>query len=151
MPSGLCNAPATFQGLMETVLAGLAQEKCIVYLNNVLVIGGSFEEHMKNLCEVFGQLREFGPCLKPSKCHLAKCQATYLGYNVSVNGVSADPSKVEAVRDFPPPKDASAMRFFLGLTRFVPRFSKIAEPLFSRQERMSHFNGMTDVFQELKA
>ena len=54
MPFGLCNVPATFQRLMETVLAGLAREKCIVYLDDILVIGGSFEEHMKNLCEVCG-------------------------------------------------------------------------------------------------
>ena len=100
MPFGLCNAPATFQRLMETVLSGLVQEKCIVYLDDILVIGKSFREHLENLSEVFEWLRQFGLQLKPSKCHLAKRQVTYLGYVVSVSGISADPSKVEAVKEF---------------------------------------------------
>ena len=57
---GLCNAPPTFQRLMETVLAGLAQEKCIVYLGDILVIGRCYEEHLENLGEVFERMRQFG-------------------------------------------------------------------------------------------
>ena len=60
MPFGLCNAPATFQRLIETVLAGLARDKCLVYLDNILVIGRSFEEHLCNLREVFGRIRKAG-------------------------------------------------------------------------------------------
>ena len=135
MPFGLCNAPATFQRLMETVLAGLARERCIVYLDDILVIGRTFEEHLRNLREVFERLRQFGLRLKPSKCHLAKRQVTYLGYNVSVEGISADFSKVDAVKRFPTPNDVSSLRSFLGLAsyyrRFIPGFSKVAEPLFA--------------------
>ena len=135
MPFGLCNAPATFQRLMETVLAGIARERCIVYLDNILVIGRTFEEHLRNLREVFERLKQFGLRLKPSKCHLAKRQVTYLGYNVSVGGISADSSKVDAVKRFPTPNDVSSLRSFLGLAsyyrRFIPGFSKVAEPLFA--------------------
>lgn len=49
MPFGLCNAPATFQRLMETVLAGLARDTCIVYLDDILVMGATLEEHLQNL------------------------------------------------------------------------------------------------------
>lgn len=56
MPFGLCNAPATFQRLMENVLAGLAREKCIVYLDDILVMGKTFEEHLSNLKAVFSRL-----------------------------------------------------------------------------------------------
>ena len=79
MPFGLCNAPATFQRLMETMLAGLARYKCFVYLDNILVVGRSFEEHLCNLREVFGRLRKAGLHLRPEKCHLAKCEVAYLG------------------------------------------------------------------------
>ena len=72
MPFGLCNAPATFQRLMETVLSGLARDKCFIYLDDVLVVGKTFEEHANNLREVLTRLREAGLRLKPSKCHLAK-------------------------------------------------------------------------------
>ena len=78
MPFGLCNAPTTFQRLMETVLSGLARDKCFIYLDDVLVVGKTFEEHANNLREVFTRLREAGPRLKPSKCHLAKSKVTYI-------------------------------------------------------------------------
>ena len=60
MPFGLCNATATFQRLMETVLAGLARDKCFMYLDDILVVGRSFEVHLCNLREVFGRLRKVG-------------------------------------------------------------------------------------------
>ena len=157
MPFGLCNAPATFQRLMETVLAGLARERCIVYLDDILVIGTTFEEHLRNLSEVFERLRQFGLRLKPSKCHLAKRQVTYLGYNVSEGGISADSNKVDAVKRFPTPNDVGSLRSFLGLAsyyrRFVPGFSKVAEPLFSltRKDVTFKWSEICDnAFQKLK-
>ena len=157
MPFGLCNAPATFQRLMETVLAGLARKRCIIYLDDILVVGRTFEEHLRNLCEVFERLRQFGLRLKPSKCHLAKRQVTYLGYNVSEGGISADSSKVDAVKRFPTPNDVSSLRSFLGLAsyyrRFVPGFSKVAEPLFAltRKDVTFKWSEICDkAFQRLK-
>ena len=94
MPFGLCNAPATFQRLMETVFSGIARDKCFVYLDDMLVVGQMFEEHLINLKEVFTRLKEAGLKLKPSKCNLAKSQVTHLGYVVSWQGITADPSKV---------------------------------------------------------
>ncbi|KAG5888496.1 hypothetical protein JTB14_015741 [Gonioctena quinquepunctata] len=57
MPFGLCNAPATFERLMETVLKGLSWNTCLVYLDDIIVVGRSFEDHVKNLEEVFLRLR----------------------------------------------------------------------------------------------
>ena len=71
MPFGLCNAPATFQRLMKTALAGLARDSCMVYLDDILVIGQSFEEHLHNLRQVFTRLRDAGLRLKSKKCRLA--------------------------------------------------------------------------------
>ena len=89
MPFGLCNALATFQCLMENVLAGLAREKCIVYLDDVLVIGQTFQEHLCNLREVFTRLSRAGLWLKPLKCKLMQRKVEFLGYVVSADGVSA--------------------------------------------------------------
>ena len=91
MPFGLCNAPATFQRLMEPVLVGLAREKCIVYLDDILVMGRTLEEHLDNLSQVLLRLKQAGLRLKLRKCHLAKRKVCYLGYVVSNEGISADP------------------------------------------------------------
>lgn len=135
MPFGLCNAPATFQRLMETALAGLARDSCMVYLDNILVIGRSFNEHLQNLKQVFQRLRHAGLRLKPAKCHLLAQQVEYLGYVVTKHGISADPKKLEAIQSFPVPSDLRSLRSFLGLAsyyrRFMPSFSKVANPLFA--------------------
>ena len=58
MPFGLTNAPATFQRLMEKVLFGLTPEKCLCYLDDIIIIGRTFEEALENLQLVFQRLRE---------------------------------------------------------------------------------------------
>ncbi|KRX65792.1 Retrovirus-related Pol polyprotein from transposon 17.6, partial [Trichinella patagoniensis] len=60
MPFGLCNAPSTFQRLMETVLRDLVGSDCLVYLDDVIVFGKTAEEHTARLREVFRRLREVG-------------------------------------------------------------------------------------------
>ena len=135
MPFGLCNVPATFQRLMETVLAGLTRSCCLVYLDDVMVIGKSFSEHLTNLRRVFERFREANLKLKPEKCYLAGNKVLYLGYVVSRQGVSADPTKIEAVQRFPQPSDVRSLRSFLGLTsyyrRFIQNFSTVASPLYA--------------------
>lgn len=158
MPFGLCNAPATFQRLMENVLAGLARDKCIVYLDDILVMGRTFEEHLGNLREVFSHLSRAGLKLKPSKCKLLHKEVEFLGYVVSASGVAADTKKVSAVTDFPRPKDLKSLRTFLGLTsyyrRFVPRYSTIAQPLYTltrKDEQFCWSEGCEEAFERLKS
>ena len=140
MPFGLCNAPATFQRLMETVLAGLARDRCLVYIDDILVVGKTYEEHLENLCLVLARLRQAGLRLKPTKCCFLQRQVEYLGYVVSGQGISADPQKVYA---YPVPADLRSLRSFLGLAsyyrRFVAGFSKVAGPLFTLIRKDSPF------------
>lgn len=67
MPYGLCNAPVTFQCLMDLVLADLNWSHCLVYLDDIIILGRSFREHLDNLQAVFSHLREAGLKLKPPK------------------------------------------------------------------------------------
>ena len=138
MPFGLTNAPATFQRLMEYVLAGLQWEHCLIYLDDIIVFAKSFEEQLERLQEVLDCLYEAGLKLKPSKCHLVKSKVDFLGHVVSRNGLSVDPRKVEAITKYPRPQNLTQLRQFLGLSgyyrRFIKNYSTIAAALF-RLER----------------
>ena len=103
MPFGLCNGPATFQRLMDLVLAGLQMSHCLVYMDDVIVMGRSFQEHLRNLRQVFERLREAGQTLKPTKCLFFQTEVFYLGHITSRKGVSKDPAKIDKVARWPTP------------------------------------------------
>ena len=68
MPFGLCNAPATFQRLMDTVLMGLNFDVCLAYLDDIIVYSSDLTSHLERLKKLFQRLREANLKLKPSKC-----------------------------------------------------------------------------------
>ena len=103
MPFGLCNAPATFQRLMDLVLAGLQWSHCLVYIDDVVILGRNFEEHLQHLQQVFDRLRQAGLKLKPRKCHFLQRKVDYLGHVVSNKGIAPDPAKIEKIASWPVP------------------------------------------------
>ena len=133
MPFGLCNAPATFERLMEHVLKGLNWKTCLVYLDDIIIMGKSFDDHLKNLEEVFQRIASAGLRLNPKKCSLWKKQVTYLGHKVSTEGIHTEEGKIKAVKDWPRPTNIHELRSFLGLCtyyrRFVPGFANVARSL----------------------
>ena len=93
MPFGLCNAPATFERLMERVLRGLHWQVAVVYLDDVIVWGWTFEEHYQRLATVLGRFRTAGLKLKPKKCDLFKTEVSFLGHFVSAEGCGRTPPR----------------------------------------------------------
>ena len=157
MPFGLCNAPATFERLMEAVLKGLSWDICLVYLDDIIVHTRSFDQHLMNLKCILDRLRQANLKLNPAKCTLFQTAVTYLGYVVSERGVSADPVKVQAVMNWPRPNNTHEVRSFIGLCsyyrRFVPGFAQLAKPLHALTEKNANFKWSEErdkAFQTLK-
>ena len=140
LPFGLSNAPATFERLMELVLKGLTWRQCVVYIDDIIVFGETFEDTLGRLTEVFNRLRSANLKLKPKKCFLFKPSTLYLGFQVSGNGVSPDPAKLEAVKQWSRPCTVKGVRSFLGFAnyhrKFIPNYADMSEPL-SRLTRKS--------------
>jgi len=101
MPFGLCNATATFQRLMDLVFAGVQWSHCLVYLDDIIVVGRSFDNHLQNLSIVLQRLRKANLHLKPAKCSFCKTLVTYLGHIVSREGVATDCEKTNRVYYWP--------------------------------------------------
>ena len=157
MPMGLCNSAPVFEQLMETVLSGLTWKICLVYLDDIIVFSKSFEEHMKNLKEVFQRLKAANLKLNPKKCNFLKKEVKFLGHIVSESGVATDPNKVQSVKDWPVPKSIKDVRSFLGLTsyyrKFILKYADKAKPLYKVTEKNQKFVWTEECqqsFEELK-
>lgn len=143
MPFGLKNAPATFQRLMDLVLTGMQGNEIFVYLDDIVLYSSSLTEHAIKFEKLATRLRQANLKLQPDKCELLRKEVTYLGHIIGENGVRPDPKKIEAVQNFPVPKNAKNVKQFLGLAgyyrRFIKGFSKIAKPLTNLLKKDSDF------------
>src|SRR3954469_10315966 len=133
MPFGLCNAPASFQRMMNEVFKDMIGTNLLVYIDDVTIYTDTFEEHLAALHQVFTRLREKGLFVKPSKCTFATDSIQLLGFVIDQKGIRTDPEKMSAVAKFPRPMDRTTMRAFLGLANYYRRFIKdyveMARPL----------------------
>ena len=133
MPFGLCNAPATFQWLMQNCMGELNLVYCLIYLDDLIVFSQMEEEHLHRLCVIFDQLREYNLKLKPSKCSLFKEKINYLAHQVSKQGVSPSDTNLKAIAKCVLPGTYTEIRAFLSLVghyrQFIRGFAKIAQPL----------------------
>ena len=157
MPFGLCNAPSTFERLMESVLQGLQWKTCLVYLDDVVIFASTEAEMLKRMDEVFTALSTARLKLKPRKCILFARQTDYLGHVISKRGVSVSPSKISANREWPIPENATDVRSFLGTAsyyrRFMRDFASIAAPLHRLTEKGAPFvwtPELQNAFESLK-
>ena len=119
MPFGAANAPATFQRLMENCLGSLNLAWCVVYLDDIIVYGKDPEDLLLRLGGVFEKLRKAGLELKPSKCNCFKEEIEFLGHVVSKEGIATNPSKVQAIQDWPIPKTVHDIKSFTGFCRLL--------------------------------
>ena len=133
MPFGLTNAPTSFMDLMNRVFQPYVDQFVVVFIDDILVYSNDAQEHEQHLKIVLQSLREKKLYAKLSKCGFWLNEVSFLGHIVSAEGIRVDPTNIEAVVNWKPPRNVTEVRSFLGLAsyyrRFVGGFSVIASPL----------------------
>ena len=124
MPFGLTNAPASFQHLMNHNFRDMLDDFAIIYLDDILVFSRSTEDHEQHVIQVLERLRQTGLYAKAEKCEFHQEQMEFLGYVVTPQGITMDPSKVRCILDWPVPQKLKEVQSFLGFANFYRRFIK---------------------------
>ncbi|KAH9297900.1 hypothetical protein KI387_029582, partial [Taxus chinensis] len=144
VPFGLTNAPAVFMSLMNGVFRTFLDRFVLVFLDDILIYSHSKEEHEEHLRQVLQVLREQKLYGNLEKCSFFQTEIQYLGHIISSEGISVDPSKIQAILDWPTPTSVTEVRSFMGLVgyyrRFVQDFSRIAHPITSLQRKGKKFD-----------
>ena len=131
MPFGLRNAGNTYQRYMDELVRNLPF--CFVYADDVLVASHSNEEHKQHLRLLLDRFKQNGVVLNKNKCEFAVSKLNFLGHHISTKGFEPIPEKVQAIQNFPKPRNVKELRRFLGMVnfyrRFIPSCSDILAPL----------------------
>ena len=157
LPFGLKDAAPSFERMITMTLSGLINNTVLVYLDDVIVFSEGPKEHLNKLEKVLQRFQETGLTLKLTKCSFMRQQIKYLGHNVSKDGVSMDPGKVNTIQAYVAPKDKEGVKSFLGILSyyrsFIPSFSTRAQPLLKLVKKDQKFywgEEQETAFQNLK-
>ena len=133
MPFGLSNARATIQKLIDREICPELRPHAFSYLDDIIVVSETFEEHLKWLEAVLDKITQPNLNVNSEKCEFCRSEVKYLGYVVNRDGLSVKPEKKETILSYPVPKNIKQLRCFIGLAswyqRFILEFAVVAEPL----------------------
>jgi transposase InsO family protein len=132
-PFGLCNAPGTFQRLINSTLQEFLDNFCTAYMDDILIYSETEEEHTEHVRKVLEKLRQANLFVDIKKCEFHVKTVKYLGLIISTEGISMDPAKVETIKQWQRPKCMKDVQQFLGFAnfyrRFIRNYSNITKPL----------------------
>ena len=127
------NAPSAFQREIQAVLSSFPSNKVIVFIDDILILGASFEEHIDLVSKVLETLGRYCIKIKPMKCEWFRSEVEFLGHNVSSSGLKKTNEYLEKVASYPRPTTVGGLREFLGFInfqrKFVPNCSELQKPL----------------------
>nr|CAN80230.1 hypothetical protein VITISV_003211 [Vitis vinifera] len=143
MPLGLCNAPTTFQRCMLSIFSDMVKRIMEVFMDDITVYGGTFEECLVNLEAVLHKCIEKDLVLNWEKCHFMVRQGIVVGHIISEKGIEVDKAKMELIVKLPSPTTVKGVRQFLGhagfYRRFIKDFSKLSKPLYELLAKDANF------------
>ena len=155
IPFGLCNAPATFQRCMLSIFSDLVERIMEIYMDDITVYGGSFEECLINLETILHRCIEKNLVLNWEKFHFMVNQGIALGHIISKKGIEVDKEKIELISKLPSPTNVKTVRQFFGhagfYRRFIKHFSKIVKPLYKLLEKDAKFIWDEDCQKSLRS
>jgi len=122
MPFGLCNAPGTFQSMINDVLSDLLDAGTVVYIDDILIYSETEEEHKRLVKNVLKRFKGASLCalLAKSKFHVSEVE--YLGYHISSKGISMSEKIVATIQEWTAPKKVKGVQSFLAFANFYRRF-----------------------------
>jgi hypothetical protein len=133
LPFGLTNAPGTFMHLMHETFRKFLDNFVLVFLDDILIYSNTLEEHKDHVQQVLETLRQSKLYAKESKCEFFRTEVEFLGHHVGCDGVRMMQDKVQAVSEWPTPKNVRDVRAFLGTAgyyrKFIRNFSAISAPI----------------------
>lgn len=157
MPFGLTNSPATWQRLIDCVLGPELEPNVFVYLDDIIVVTETFNQHLRVIEDIFKRLISAGLTLSQEKCCFCLPELKYLGYVVDRRGLHVDADKVKAILDIPPPKTVTEVRRIIGMAswyrKFIPGFASLIAPMTALLQKKNSWCWNADCersFKELK-
>ena len=156
MGFGLCNAPATFSRVMNLVLRGLNWNVALAFLDDILVLGKTFDDHIANLRQVLQRFQDFQLKLKPRKCALFQHRVEFLGRSIDRGGMQLKEENIKSVEDWPAPKNTKQVEQFLGLVNyhriFLKDYAAVAAPLYgiTGKNKFTWGTEQQQAFEEIK-
>ena len=122
MPFGLCNAPSTFQAIMNSIFRPYLRKFVLVFFDDILIYSPTLSMHLEHVTKAFEILRQHQFFVKISKCAFGLQELEYLGHIVTSQGVKVDQNKITAMLNWPRLTNVSELRGFLGLTGYYRKF-----------------------------
>ena len=116
---GDCNAPATYQALMNHVFGEYISDFLDVYLDDIIIYSDSLEDHIKHVCIVLAILREHRFYLSEKKIKFLCERVKILGRIISDDGIQMDPEKVDRILHWKPPTNRTLCRGFIGTVGYL--------------------------------
>ncbi|CAB0033045.1 unnamed protein product [Trichogramma brassicae] len=124
LPFGLKCAPMTFQRLMDKLFCSKVEKHVFAYLDDIILVTETFEQHMVWLERVIRTLIDAKLVVNRDKCEFCCQSVKFLGYVLDSSGLRVDSDRVRPIYEYPAPKNVKQVRRLLGMVSWYSRFIK---------------------------